>query len=50
MHIQEIKEDYMKNGMQEKEAEEKAVSEMGVAEDIGKSLNKGFLILVFFLP
>ena len=40
LHIQEIKEDYMNNGMQEQEAEEKAVSQMGVAKDIGKSLNK----------
>ncbi len=39
-HIQEIKEDYINKGIQEREAEEKAVSQMGVAHDIGKSLNK----------
>ena len=40
LHIQEIKEDYLKTGMGELEAEEKAVSQMGVAEEIGKELNK----------
>lgn len=40
MHIQDIKEDYVSSGMPEKEAEEKAVSQMGVAEEIGKKLNK----------
>lgn len=40
LHIQDIKEDYIKNGMQETEAEEKAVSQMGNAEEIGKKLNK----------
>lgn len=40
VHIQDIKEGYINNGMQEMEAEEKAVSQMGVAEDIGKKLNK----------
>ena len=40
LHIQEIKEDYQKQGIEEKEAEEKAVSQMGVAEDIGRKLNK----------
>lgn len=39
-HIQDIKEEYISKGIQEKEAEEKAVSQMGVAEDIGKKLNK----------
>lgn len=40
LHIQDIKENYINNGMQEVEAEEKAISQMGVAEDIGKALNK----------
>ena len=40
LHIQEIKEDYQNQGIEEKEAEEKAVSQMGVAEEIGKKLNK----------
>ena len=39
-HIQELKQEYIKDGLNEKEAEEKAVSQMGVAEDIGKQLNK----------
>ena len=39
-HIQEIKENYITEGMQELEAEEKAVAQMGVAQDIGKKLNK----------
>ena len=29
LHIQEIKEDYQNQGMEEKEAEKKAVSQMG---------------------
>ena len=40
LHIEEIKEDYINSGMKEKEAEEKAVHQMGIAEDIGKQLNK----------
>ena len=40
LHIQEIKEDYQNQGMEEKEAEEKAVAQMGIAEEIGKKLNK----------
>lgn len=40
LHIQEIKEDYINKGMNSNEAEEKAVSQMGIAEDIGKKLNK----------
>jgi len=40
MHIQEKKEAYIENGMQEIEAEETAVSQMGFAEEIGKRLNK----------
>lgn len=39
-HIQESKEDYIEEGMQEKEAEEKAIAQMGDAEEIGKRLNK----------
>ncbi len=39
-HINEIKEEYINKGMQEKEAEENAVSQMGGAEEIGKKLNK----------
>ena len=39
-HIQEIKEEYINNGIQEHEAEERAVSQMGVAEEIGRKLNK----------
>ncbi len=40
LHIQEIKEEYVNNGMQDSVAEEKAVSQMGEAEEIGKKLNK----------
>ena len=39
-HIQEIKEDYINSGINGIEAEEKAVSQMGIAEEIGKKLNK----------
>lgn len=39
-HIQDIKSDYLCKGYSEKEAEEKAISQMGEAEKIGKSLNK----------
>lgn len=39
-HIQVIKEEYINKGIQEKEAEEKAVAQMGIAEDIGRNLNK----------
>ena len=39
-HIQEIKEEYIKKGMNEDEAEEKAVKQMGEAKTIGKELNK----------
>ena len=39
-HIQEIKEDYINCGIKEIEAEEKAVAQMGKAEEIGKKLNK----------
>lgn len=39
-HIQDLKEEYLNNGINEQEAEQKAVSQMGIAEDIGKKLNK----------
>lgn len=39
-HIEEIKDGYLEEGYAEKEAEEKAISKMGNAEDIGKKLNK----------
>lgn len=39
-HIQDIKEEYINKGIKEKVAEERAVSQMGIAEDIGKKLNK----------
>ncbi len=39
-HIEEIKDEYLEEGYAEKEAEEKAISQMGDAEDIGKKLNK----------
>lgn len=39
-HIKETKESYIERGMQEKEAEEKAIKQMGEAEEIGKKLNK----------
>lgn len=39
-HIEESKESYMEEGMEEKAAEEKAINQMGNAEEIGKVLNK----------
>lgn len=39
-HIEESKENYMQEGLEEKEAEEKAINQMGDAEEIGKRLNK----------
>lgn len=39
-HIQEIKEEYIESGINEIKAEEKAVKQMGNAQDIGKKLNK----------
>ena len=39
-HIQEIKEEYINKDIPENEAEEKAVSQMGVPEEIGRKLNK----------
>lgn len=39
-HINEIKEENINKGMQEESAEEKAVLQMGDAEQIGKKLNK----------
>jgi len=40
LHIQEHKEEYIKEGLGERIAEEKAVSNMGEADEIGKKLNK----------
>lgn len=39
-HIKDVKEEYIAKGMKSNEAEEKAVLQMGNAEDIGKKLNK----------
>ena len=39
-HVEESKENYMEKGIQEKEAEEKAILQMGNAEEIVKKLNK----------
>lgn len=39
-HIQDRKEDYIYKGIQEKEAEEKAIKQMGNAQEIGKKLNQ----------
>lgn len=39
-HINELKENYISDGMKEIEAEEKAVLQMGIAKDIGKKLNR----------
>lgn len=39
-HINDLKEEYIINGIQEKEAEEKAVLQMGDAKQIGNKLNK----------
>ena len=39
-HINDIKEEYIINGVNEKQAEEKAILQMGNAEDRGKRLNK----------
>ena len=39
-HIKDIKEEYIINGIDEKQAEEKAILQMGNAEEIGKKLNK----------
>lgn len=39
-HINEIKEENTNKGMQEESAEEKAVLQMGDAQQIGKRLNK----------
>lgn len=40
LHIEEVKQDYIAEGITEDAAEEKAVSNMGDAEEIGKKLNK----------
>ena len=39
-HIEDAKEDWVSKGIEENEAEEKAVEAMGNPEDIGKKLNK----------
>lgn len=39
-HLKESKEHFLEEGMGEKEAEEKAINQMGEAEKIGKKLNK----------
>ncbi|MTI46738.1 MAG: FtsW/RodA/SpoVE family cell cycle protein [Firmicutes bacterium] len=39
-HIDEIKAEYMNNGMSDSEAEKKAIKQMGNPDDIGKELNK----------
>ena len=40
LHIEEQKDEYIKKGFEERIAEEKAVSNMGEAQEIGKKLNK----------
>lgn len=40
LHVQEQKEEYIKYGLEENIAEERAVSNMGEATEIGKKLNK----------
>lgn len=39
-HIEELKEEYIRQGIKEDEAENKAVEQMGNSEEIGKKLNK----------
>ncbi len=39
-HIEEAKENYINFGLEEKEAEKRAIEQMGEAEEIGKKLNK----------
>ncbi len=39
-HIKDLEENYIRNGMNENEAEEKAILQMGNANEIGKNLNK----------
>lgn len=39
-HIEEQKEDFIQSGIEEKLAEEKAIENMGNAEELGKKLNK----------
>lgn len=39
-HIEELKENYISDGLDEKIAEEQAIKQMGNAEEIGKKLNK----------
>ena len=40
LHIQEMKEEHLNYGISEKEAEERAVANMGDATEIGKKLDK----------
>lgn len=40
LHIEELKEFYIEKGFSEEEAEAKAITNMGKAEDIGEKLNK----------
>jgi len=40
IHLQDIKESYLCKGYSDQEAEQKAVEQMGKAEEIGKKLNK----------
>lgn len=39
-HIEELKDNYVQEGMKEHKAEEEAIMQMGQAEEIGKRLNK----------
>ncbi len=39
-HIEELKDNYVQEGMKEHEAEKEAIMQMGQAEEIGKRLNK----------
>lgn len=39
-HLEESKENYMQEGLGDKEAEEKAISQMGDSKEIGRELNK----------
>lgn len=39
-HVEDLKKEFMLEGMEEKEAEKKAVEQMGNAEEIGKKLNQ----------
>ena len=39
-HIEELKENYIQEGMKEEIAEQKAIEQMGDSKEIGKKLNK----------